>query len=487
MDLLAKIIAQMTKEEVRFFRLFVDRQDYSFTRKDKELFDLYRDQGESINERLIAEKWYGKSAGMNSFYRLKNRLLAIVNKSLVVQHMEEDESMKLLYGLLIYEHHYSRKNYKVAAYYLNKLERSAEKEEHFSLIDLILNEQIKLAADYTTANPKEIIAKRFLNAQKNEPIAALDQVLAQIHFDLKVSQNYGQQNTTLYEYLEQLLKKTSFENEWKNSRVFQVKFFDAISQILLQQHDYVKLETFAQEAIVLFKKKKWFDKTHHEIALKMHTYWVNALFKNGRYTQSLKAAGALKNEMEKFDRMLEDKYLIFYYNALIINYSVIDPIQAISLLEKLKFEKKIQSESFYFHFVLINLAILHYRDKNYEKAIDHIIDLSTRSSFKKAAPLLQLKLAVLELMIRLERKEFDIILYRNKQILRQFKSEFDSIEGLRQREMLSLIGMLSKPKLVKDWKKKLQEFISNRDSSLPEDADLIDYDRWAKLQLQQRR
>ena len=138
MDLLAKIITQMTKEEVRFFRLFVDRQDYAFTRKDKELFDLYREQGEGLNERLIAEKWYGKSAGMNSFYRLKNRLLAVVNKSLVVQHMEEDESMKLLYGLLIYQHHYGQKNYKVAAYYLNKLERTAEKEEQFSLLDLIL-------------------------------------------------------------------------------------------------------------------------------------------------------------------------------------------------------------------------------------------------------------------------------------------------------------------------------------------------------------
>lgn len=487
MDLLAKIISQMTKEEVRFFRLFVDRQDYVFSRKDKELFDLYREQGEELNERLIAENWYGKGSSMNNFYRLKNRLLALVNKSLIVQHMEEDDSMKLLYGLLIYQHHYSRKNYKVASYYLNKLERSAEKEEYFSLLDLILNEQIKLAADYTTANPKEIIQKRFANAQKNEPIAALDQILAQIHFDLKVSQNYGRQNATLYGYLEQLLKKTSFENEWKNSRVFQVKFFDAISQILLQQHDYIKLEAFAQEAIQLFKKKKWFDKAHHEIDLKMHTYWVNALFKNGRYNQSLKAADALKHEMQKYDRMLEDKYLIFYYNALIINYSVIDPVKAISLLEKLKDEKKIQAESFYFHFVLINLSILHYKDKNYEKSIDYIIALSTRTSFKKAAPLLQLKLAVLEMMIRLERKEFDVILYRNKQIVRQFKSEFESVEGHRQKEMLGLIGLLSKPKLIKDWKFKLQEFISNRDSSLPEDADLIDYDRWAKQQLSRRR
>lgn len=487
MDLLAKIITQMTKEEVRFFRLFVDRQEYAFSRKDKELFDLYREQGESLNERQVAEKWYGKSAGMNSFYRLKNRLLAVVNKSLVVQHMEDEDAMKHLYGLLVYQHHYTQKNYKVAAYYLNKLERSVEKEEFFSLLDLILGEQIKLAADFTTTNPKEIIHKRTMNAAKIEPIAALDQILAQIHFDLKVSQNYGRQNATLYQYLEALLKKSSFENEWKNSRVFQVKFFDAISQILLQQHDYDKLEVFAHDAITLFKKKKWFDKAHHEIALKMHTYWVNALFKNGRYTQSLKAAEALKLEMEKYDRMLENKYLIFYFNALIINYSVIDPVEAITLLEKLKDEKRIQSESFYFHFVLINLSILHYKDQNFEKAIDYIIALSTRSSFKKAAPLLQLKLAVLELMIRLERKEDEIILYRNKQILRQFKGEFESVEGRRQKEMISLIVMLAKEKKPKEWKQKLQVFISGRDRSLPEDADLIDYDRWAKQQLQQRR
>jgi tetratricopeptide (TPR) repeat protein len=246
------------------------------------------------------------------------------------------------------------------------------------------------------------------------------------------------------------------------------------------------LEVFILETLKIFTKKKWFDKINHDVCLKMHTYLVNALFKNGKYAQSLIAAEQLKQEMDNYNGILEDKYAIFYYNALVINYSVINPKEAIVVLETLKEKYQKQEDSFYHNFIYINLAIVYYRHQSFEKSIDQIIQLGTKDSFKKAAPMLQLKLSVLELIIRMEMNEMQVIEYRISQVMRQFKGLFGSEEGIRQKSMLNIIAKMAKvydSKSRKKVKDMLQLFVDSKNTNIPDDADLIDYFRWARQKM----
>jgi hypothetical protein len=482
MDILPKIIAQMSKEEIRFFRLYMERLNYDFDRKDLLLFESYRLQGDKIEEEALAQKLYGK-ADKNSFYRLKNRLLAQLNKSLVLQHQEDDSQMRLKYLLMVYQYHLMKKNTKVASYFLLKAEKLAEEIENYQILDLVYHEQIKISTEFTTINPQKVNEKRELNFQRSQNIREIEQVLAQISYELKVSQNYSSGDESLYQYLEKTIKKSNRNNFLQTSKMFRTQLFNAVSQVLLQKHDYVSLENFVKETIKIFIQKKWFDKSNHEVCLKMHTYRVNSLFKNGKYNQSLKAAEELKVQMEKYNGVLADKYTIFYYNAIVINYSVVNPKEALIVLENLKSKHANHDDSFYHNFIFINLAIVYFRQNNYENAIDQIIELGTKESFKKAAPMLQLKLSVLEMMIRLEMNDSQIIEYRISQVLRQFKSLFTSEEGMRQKTLLSIILKMAKMFDAKSRKKVLElleNFLSIKSAEVPDDADLIDYFRWAR-------
>ena len=95
--------------------------------------------------------------------------------------------------------------------------------------------------------------------------------------------------------------------------------------------------------------------------------------------------------MEAYDRIYFDKYFVFYMNAQVINYSVIDPEKAILLLEDLKKSKMRQKLSFYEIFMYLNLALLYFEKKDYDRSIRQMIDLNMLESFKKADEVLKLK------------------------------------------------------------------------------------------------
>jgi len=104
---------------------------------------------------------------------------------------------------------------------------------------------------------------------------------------------------------------------------------------------------------------------NHDSYLKMLTYLVNANFQKQKFPQSLAYTKQLEQAMESFDRMYYDKYFVFYTNALVINYSVVDPDQAIRLLEDLKKSKMRQKLSFYEIFLFLNLALLYFEKKDF--------------------------------------------------------------------------------------------------------------------------
>ena len=84
MNLLQEVVLSLNKEESRFFKLFAGRTNTKDERKDLLLFDFIK-KSDPIDEDKIATKLYGENK--NAFYRLKNRLLTDLNKSLLLQHL----------------------------------------------------------------------------------------------------------------------------------------------------------------------------------------------------------------------------------------------------------------------------------------------------------------------------------------------------------------------------------------------------------------
>ena len=66
----------------------------------------------------------------------------------------------------------------------------------------------------------------------------------------------------------------------------------------------------------------------------MLTYLTNCLFKTRKYKQSLAYAEILKTGINEYDGFLKDKYLFYYYNSLIINYSLLRSKEAFAFCKK---------------------------------------------------------------------------------------------------------------------------------------------------------
>src|SRR4051812_45025519 len=107
MDILNQVISGMNKEQIRFFKMYASRFT-SDDRKDLLLFDYIRKSGEVYNEEKIVKKLYN-SKDKNAFYRLKNRLLQDINKSITIQHFDDEETV-FTFHLLALVRFYLNKN-----------------------------------------------------------------------------------------------------------------------------------------------------------------------------------------------------------------------------------------------------------------------------------------------------------------------------------------------------------------------------------------
>src|SRR6185436_7855090 len=119
MDILNQVIESMNKEQIRFFKLFLKRSGEIKDRKDTALFDYVRQNGDAYDEDKIHKKLYGTDS-KNSFYRLKNRLLLDISKSLMVQHFDDDEVVHILHLLALEKFYFNKNNIRCAHYFLRK-------------------------------------------------------------------------------------------------------------------------------------------------------------------------------------------------------------------------------------------------------------------------------------------------------------------------------------------------------------------------------
>lgn len=471
----------MSKEDIRHFKLYASRMDYEQDRKDVRLFNSMRAEGKNFDEEKSFLRLY-KKGDKNSFYRLKNRLLDHLNKSLLLQHMDNDEAISIHALLSLYKFHANKRNFEVAKYFLTKAERKAIDIEYVELLDIIYSEFIKLSNEIFQINPEVYIQKRKTNSEQLNRLREIDQVLAAVSYRLKIGQNYSSSNQSIVKLLEKTIKDFSKDKTISGSKTFQVKVASALSKILLQKHDYVGLENYLTKTFQQLMKQKAFNKGNHEIKLQLLTYLVNSLFKNKKYDLSLSYAAQLHASMLEFEKMLYDKFLIFYYSAIIGNYSATKIDKAIELLEQLKAEGLGKKNPFYEFFIYLNLGICYFDKKQFDKAIKHIIKMSVMDSYKKADAALKLKIAIAELMIRLELNEYETLEYRIKQTKKDFKNLLSESSFKKEYEMLNLVSlMMHSPSISRDKKlqQQLNQFIKTHQKA-SDDTDVIKYIPWLK-------
>lgn len=157
---------------------------------------------------------------------------------------------------------------------------------------------------------------------------------------MKLTQNFASDENPILPLLQQTVENYSQDKELIRSAKLRFRIYHAVTQILLQKRDYKALEEYLLSVFKEFNEEKLFVRTNHDTKLQMLVYLVNSLFKNNKLKESLHYTEQLRLAMEEYQRLYYDKYLFFYYNSLVINYSRLDRNRAIEILEEMKGNEK---------------------------------------------------------------------------------------------------------------------------------------------------
>lgn len=470
------VIENLSKEESRNLTIFLNRTNSHEDRKDVLLFDFIRKNKGDVVEQQILSKLYNNSIDKNSFYRLKNRLLTEVNKSLLLLHFGKNDYINALHLITLSKVFIEKNNYKIAFEYLIQAEQKSTKNEFFDLLDLIYSDLIKLSHESVEFNPIEFIEKRKINHKSLHILQEIDDLLAALMYRIKISQNYSTHNYQFTEVLDKTINDFIGNEEVKRSPKLQFKIYQSISRILLQHLDYVSLEEYLKLTYRDFSERGLFNKSNHETKLQMLTYLINSLFKNKKIDESLHTTHQLFEAMSEYDNLLFNKYLFYYYNSLVINYQVSDKNKAIEVLQEAKTKTEIQQLPFYNIFIYLNLAVLNFDTQHFKEARKNVSKLKISDHYKNMDKVFQFKVSIIELLTYFELADIDLFDYQLHQIRKDYKELMEKDTYHREQLFIRILTLLE------NKKETILTSLIDEFNALPTiDNDIINYSDWLKL------
>jgi hypothetical protein len=475
MDVLELIIENLQKEELRYFDLFASRQGESENRKDLQLLKLIRKNPTKPDEIFRTQLGYD-TIGTNAWYRLRNRLQEDLIESLHVQHIDSDEFSRILKYLCVARILAGRNAFKLAYNILRKAEKSAEKAELFSLLELIYTELIRLSQKSLFTDPEPYILKRKENQKKLEQINRIDEVLAALNYRLVKNQRFAKEGKGGLKVLENLLKEQRSDSALLNSPSFQIRIYQMMSRLLLQRKEFKDLESYLVKTYYSFNQAGIFTKNRHDLKLEMLTWILNTLYSNGKFSQAIKEADTLYQAMQEYQSQAYEKYLLFYCNTLVINHVGLKQYpEGIRLIENLLSDKKQNLSEHYRMMISVNLMYLYFLTKDLRKALRVLHKISLMDAYRTAPILLKLKLDIAGLILHFEAGNTGWVEERAEKMQKEYgKSKDipkDDIEFVKI--MQELPGQIIPVKNTTVRKKITQLIQSPSDSE-----DIIDYREW---------
>lgn len=487
MDTLKELVQNMTKAEVRHFKLFARRGHDRVDRKDLLLYEWIRQADDSsVKEGDWIEKHYGPN-GKNPYYRLRNRLLEEVNKSIWLQHFEKDNLTLAYYYYSLARLHMSNERLDPALHALKRAEKIGKSREMFELLDLVYSFYIELSQQHPSINPEQYIQLRKENRHKMEAINRFDDLLAMITYRLRTAQNRSVPDRHLLSTLQATVDEFGSDDSLAQSPKFRIKIFDAVSKILLQEMRYEALESYLTETYHDFSNSNIFNKHTHGLKVRMLAYLVNTFFCTQKHDESLAWADLLQEALEAYDRQQYEAYAFFYYNALVLNYSVLNPAKAIEVLMELKNRPELTPNAFNRIFISLNLAVNHYNLGNFSKALRSLIDLYLYDEYINADRGLKLRLELFELILRYRLEAYEVLEKRFSQVEKDYRDLLQNVEMSRDIDFMDILKRLliqkTRNRIDSQLNKDMNRFLDRYEKTAFQGDSLFAYEVFVKQEL----
>lgn len=476
MDILQNIITSLGKEEIKSYKLYSKRTHNFENRIDIELFDSIK-QNPEWDDARHAKLIYGSEKADSRYYRLKNKIsddIGVVLSNLNRNH-KDVEPLHLLVVARIFQ---KKNQHSLAQHYLRLAEKKAVAQEDFSILESIYELFIQLSLQHIKESPEAYILKRDENAKRLALLRELENNFAMLSWKIRTTQNLAI-TRSFKAWLHSTLEKTRGMDYVQNSATLRFKVFQNICRLLLLSQDYTALESYLLQSEKDFEKDKLFHKDTHEIKIQLYVYLCNASYVIKKHQQALQYAARLHMALQEFDGLWYEKYIFYYYNILVNNYSKTRPEKALETLEEARKQTVIRNTPNYYGFVLLNLAITHFDMQNYKPAGKCLVQLYVSDAFRNYDEAFRVKISVFELCNKLETHEIELAEKLAASIDKTL-SELKNKEALViEMAVLQLVGHYIKHDLSswKPMKDKIAAFI-RKFSNKEQPQTIINYCDW---------
>lgn len=490
MDILERIIENLTSDEVRRFKILSNRFKADEEKKLIVLFDAIRNGGFKDIEDEVVEQLYEVNTPKtkNSYYRLRNKLLSNLEKSLLFYHFNYKNTLEshshIQLSILLKE----RGLYKEAFHYLKKAEKVAKKHDQFSVVEVIYDEMVQLAARDINIDIDKVIANRQENLRKMEIQRSTNEILgmvAQKANRLNVAR--GKKGESLIDLLEQIKDKLEAYKDIYHSPSGRIAVARTVCAILLRRGVYDELETYIATTFQEFEEAKLFDRNTHSFRLLMRIWWINALRKLLRLSEESQQIKMLLKDLKMYGKQNYNEYAIYYYTSKINNEKLLGNLkEASAALKEALQNKAVVQNDLNELYLLISQADQYFNEQKFIQALESLKQIMSHSRFEDLDEEARFYLSVFELVVGHEAEKFTFTASRYKALRKKFRKLLSDSEYAKAYKFATILMRLNTAALEKkaiSLQSTYHSFISTYPKSEVADNQIIMYEIYLNAKL----
>ena len=474
MDNLQETIATLLPEDVREFKLFINRQKKKKGRKDLELFQLLM-ENEALKPHEIVHRFYQKN-NRNAYHSIRKRLFRHLTDFILLKQKDNDTtaSSSVMGMISLSKYLFDKKLQRQGWINLKKAEGIAIENEQFDLLNSVYNLQIERYRSGLGDDLKSIIRKR------NENKKSLDEDVRVI---IAKSIIRNELNSIILEgkeinfdrIISRVLKECELTDVVAKRPNLLFNIISIVRSAIIANKDYFSFEPYIIELFNEAEKNIGFSKSSHYYKLSLLYMIAHVLYRNRKFDESEKYLQKLYYEMEQFNK----SYYEMFYPKYLLLLAVVKSYQgknkeAISMHLKALKENTIKLSLKDDLNIRLNLAVYYFNTAEFKKANEIFLQFEHSDNWyeKKLGKEWVLRKSVMGLIVQYEMGNDDIAMNRLRSVEKHFGPFFTNPAYKRVKIFLGFVkDFLNYPESVStpEFEKK----VSDSKMFLPDDYEDI--------------
>ena len=461
-----------------------------------QLFDAYYHETYKNNEQIIRELFPGMSK--NAFYRLRNRLLDEVQQSLLVQYSRMDDELNVHRMIMLARIAFNKDDYTTAHTLLLEAEKKALKIEAYELTMIIYKELVAMSSLVGTVDSHYYIEKRREVRLKHARLSELRYLLASVTFKLTESIHRSKTDSDIIQALYEIKDKLAESDLAKTSFHARYSVHRAIVNILYEEKKYELLVEHLVKSYEEFNQSYFREKANHRKKIVTLSWVIAAHHWLLRIPESIPYIDDMRETLQQQDGMFEDKFKPFYVtyqNSVYYHTRQLD--KSLKALNRFT-EEYLQGRDIV-HLSELPQSVLvghfgrlvqtHFTQGDYDSALKQLAPCYIAEIHDKLPREFRMEIAIMEVIIYFEKKEFKYALDHLRRTKRMYKKILAESKNAIFKSFIAILNILIKNgsfDLSKEQEQTIHEFIKEHPSYGEPFEKCINYKVWLEAKLRDK-